>query len=95
MAASALMLAIQLMPSQEKQPVSTTSGVWNKTLEYYSGYTENTLKGIAKKLALIVRSAPVAKLQAVHCKYKNNKHGQISIHAALADACLDAIISAQ
>lgn len=76
---------MQVLPGQKHD---TTTGVWNKTLEHYSGYNESTLQPLVRQLAKIVKNAPTSKLQAVHSKYKSTKQSQISIHPNLTETTI-------
>lgn len=80
----ALNLAMNVLPSPNQN--NTTAGIWNKTLEHYSKYEESQLLADTRKLGLIVRNAPVSKLQAVYNKYKNSKHYKISTHESLTSS---------
>lgn len=88
MAGASLLLALRLM-SASGEPV------WNKTIQYYTTYSEQKLMPIVQKLALVVKETPGAKLRAVYNKYNQPKLGEISTHPQLtATDALDQVIAA-
>lgn len=68
--------------------------VWNKTIQYYTTYREESLVPIVRRLALVVKDAPTSRLRAVYNKYKQMKLGQISTHPQLtANDSLEQVIA--
>eukprot|EP00088_Acartia_fossae_P026546 TRINITY_DN2736_c0_g1_i5.p1 TRINITY_DN2736_c0_g1~~TRINITY_DN2736_c0_g1_i5.p1 ORF type:complete len:365 (-),score=46.79 TRINITY_DN2736_c0_g1_i5:497-1591(-) len=71
-AASSLYLAILL---HSKEP---SSGLWDKALEYYSGYNRTSLSAAVGKLATVLANASSSKFQAVYKKYCQRKVMQVA-----------------
>lgn len=62
-------------------------------MQYYSRYTAKHLRPIAKKIAVVVRNAPTAKLKAVYTKYQSSKLYKIAMRSELYDKLIESIIN--
>ena len=71
-AAASLHLSLLLLEPQ------TSSSVWNSSLEFYSGYTSETLMPIVKRMATVLVNAEAHRLQAVRSKYSSRKFRKVS-----------------
>lgn len=64
-------------------------------MQYYTTYTEAELDPMVRKLAYIVKDAPISKLKAVHNKYKQQKQNYIALNRELISTdALERIIAA-
>jgi len=68
LAASSLYLSLLILT-----PDSSITGVWTKTLEYYSNYEYMKLLPIVCKMAAVILRAGEGKLKAVYSKYSTKK----------------------
>lgn len=89
-AAASLFLAIQLIPIDGKEGLAA----WTPTLLFYSKYEAVHLMPTVKRMALLIKNAPEAKLQAVYTKYQMAKFNHIAKNPALNNDALDKIINA-
>lgn len=92
-AAASLFLALHLLKDNAKVPMGFNNKHWSPTMQYYSRYTAEHLRPIAKKIATVVRNAPTAKLKAVYTKYQSSKLYKIAMRSELYDKLIDSIIN--
>ncbi|XP_054739509.1 G2/mitotic-specific cyclin-B [Anastrepha obliqua] len=92
-AAASLFLALHLLKDDAKSPTGFNNKHWTPTLQWYSHYTAEHLRPIAKKIAGVVRNAATAKLKAVYTKYHSSKFHTIAARSELYDKLIDSIIS--
>ncbi|XP_011182206.2 G2/mitotic-specific cyclin-B [Zeugodacus cucurbitae] len=92
-AAASLFLALHLLKDNAKLPTAFNDKHWSPTMQYYSRYTAEHLRPIAKKIAVVVRNAPTAKLKAVYTKYQSSKLYKIAMRSELYDKLIDSIIN--
>ncbi|XP_036331247.1 G2/mitotic-specific cyclin-B [Rhagoletis pomonella] len=92
-AASSLFLALHLLKDNAKLPTGFNNKHWTPTMQWYSHYSAEHLRPIAKKIAAVVRNAPAAKLKSVYTKYQKSKFYKISLRSELYDKLIDSIIN--
>ncbi|CAD7015320.1 unnamed protein product [Ceratitis capitata] len=91
-AASSLFLALHLLQDNSKLPTGFNNQHWTPTMQWYSRYSPEHLRPIAKQIAKVVRNAPNAKLKAVYNKYQSSKLYKIALRSELYDKLIDSII---
>lgn len=64
-------------------------------MEWYSRYSPEHLRPIAKKIAAVARNAPNAKLKAVYTKYQASKFQKVSTRSELYSTLMDSIVSSK
>ncbi|XP_014086155.2 G2/mitotic-specific cyclin-B [Bactrocera oleae] len=92
-AAASLFLALHLLKENARASVGFNNKHWSPTMQYYSRYTAKHLRPIAKKIAVVVRNAPTAKLKAVYTKYQSSKLYKIAMRSELYDKLIESIIN--
>ena len=74
LAAGALCLTSNILPRDgKKQPTG-----WNKTLEHYSGHSQQELVSVMKGLACLVNGMSKSNQQAVYAKYSSSKFMEVA-----------------
>ncbi|GFS28642.1 hypothetical protein TNIN_41661 [Trichonephila inaurata madagascariensis] len=68
LAAASLYLSLRLLSATP----------WSETLTFYSGYSEDRILPVVKKLCKIVRDSETIKLQAIRVKYSSSKLFKVS-----------------
>ncbi|GIY80016.1 hypothetical protein CDAR_30751 [Caerostris darwini] len=68
LAAASLFLSLKL----------TTKNPWSETLIFYSGYTEDDVLPVVKRLCKIIKDVELSNLQAIPAKYSNGKLLRVS-----------------
>ena len=71
-AAAALKLSLALLEPQ-------SGPLWNKSLQYHSGYSANMLTSIVRRMATVLINAETHKLQAVREKYSSRKFRRVAL----------------
>ncbi|KAM7342514.1 cyclin B isoform 2-T2 [Cochliomyia hominivorax] len=94
-AAASLFLSLNLLKENSNIPSGLNNKHWNSTLEWYSRYSVEHLRPIAKKLASVARNAPHAKLKAVYTKYQASKFQKVSMRSELYSTFMDSVISSK
>lgn len=92
-AAASLFLSLNLLKENSNISSGLSNKHWNSTLEWYSRYSADHLRPIAKKIASVARNAPHAKLKAVYTKYQASKFQKVSMRSELYSTLMDSIIS--
>lgn len=82
-AAASLYLSLKLLSNK------SDSDFWTTTLRFYTNYTAEHLKPIARLLAEIVLNAPNSKFKSVYNKYKLTKFDQIAMRSELREIDLN------
>ncbi|XP_023298945.2 G2/mitotic-specific cyclin-B isoform X1 [Lucilia cuprina] len=94
-AAASLFLSLNLLKENSNMSSGLSNKHWNSTLEWYSRYSPEHLRPIAKKIASVARNAPHAKLKAVYTKYQASKFQKVSMRSELYSPLMDSIISSK
>ncbi|XP_013108370.2 G2/mitotic-specific cyclin-B [Stomoxys calcitrans] len=94
-AAASLFLSLNLLKDNSNVSSGLNNKHWNSTLEWYSRYSPEHLRPIAKKIASVARNAPNAKLKAVYTKYQASKFQKVSTRSELYSPLMDSIISSK
>ncbi|XP_061394855.1 G2/mitotic-specific cyclin-B [Musca vetustissima] len=94
-AAASLFLSLNLLKENSNMATGLNNKHWNSTLEWYSRYSPEHLRPIAKKIATVARNAPNAKLKAVYTKYQASKFQKVSTRSELYSTLMDSIISSK
>ncbi|XP_055380027.1 G2/mitotic-specific cyclin-B [Condylostylus longicornis] len=88
-AAAALFLSVSLLNIKKKP----TDDIWNKTVEHYSTYSSTYLKPLVKKIAVVLKNAPKAKVKSIYTKHRSEKYFKISTRPELYGKTIDSIIN--
>lgn len=94
-AAASLFLSLNLLKENTNMATGLNNKHWNSTLEWYSRYSPEHLRPIAKKIATVARNAPNAKLKAVYTKYQASKFQKVSTRSELYSTLMDSIVSSK
>lgn len=94
-AAASLFLSLNLLKENANSSSGLNNKHWNSTLEFYSRYSPEHLRPIAKKIATVARNAPNAKLKAVYTKYQASKFQKVSTRSELYSTLMSSIISSK
>ncbi|XP_065369641.1 G2/mitotic-specific cyclin-B [Calliphora vicina] len=92
-AAASLFLSLNILKENTNSSCGLSNKHWNSTLEWYSRYSPEHLRPIAKKIATVARNAPSAKLKAVYTKYQATKFQKVSMRSELYSTFMDSIVS--
>ena len=94
-AAASLFLSLNLVDEKSARIAGFNNNLWNATLEFYSRYSADALRPIARKIAAVAMRAPTAKLKAVYTKYITSKFQKISLRSELYGAKMESIVKSR
>jgi hypothetical protein len=79
LAASALFLALKIIPRFDINNTDIKLPAWDESLMKHSGYSESILRPCAKDLCILLQGIEKCSLQAVRKKFSNPNYNEVAL----------------
>jgi len=79
LAASALFLALKIIPKFDENDSSIKLPAWDEKMLRHTGYTESQLRPCAKDLCILLQGIEKCSLQAVRKKFSNSAYNEVAL----------------